>query len=216
MLSSSCWSGERVRLVLHHDRGRRPARHLGVLEHQVDAVAKGGVGVKHAAGVLRDRRALAGQRRLLQLQRRRDGHPRVSRDDVAGLEQDHVAGYEPGGVDLLDTAPAPHARVRHLQLGQRLDACQRVQLLLRAHDHVERDQAEDDDGGGVLADHQACHAHDQEHDVHRIGQLATSHIPHAGRRLARQRVGPVPLQPALRLGGIEAGVDVDLERLCDC
>ena len=47
-----------------------------------------------APRVLRDRRALAGQRRLLRLQRRRAQDPPVGGDDVARLDLDEVAGHE--------------------------------------------------------------------------------------------------------------------------
>ena len=55
-------------------------------------------------------------------------------------------------VDLLDPARSAHPGVRHLELGQRLDAGPRLQLLARAHDHVEGHERRDDHAGEDLAD----------------------------------------------------------------
>ena len=79
----------------------------------------------------------------------------VGGHDVAGLEQDHVAGNEVDRLDLLDAARSPHARVRHLELGQRLDARPRLQLLSRSHHDVEGHEQRDEDPGRNLADRDA-------------------------------------------------------------
>ncbi len=77
---------------------------------------------RERAGVLGDRGALAGERRLLHLEgRRRDDAP-VGGHDVARLEQHDVARHELRRVDLLDLAGPPHAGVRDLELRQRVDA----------------------------------------------------------------------------------------------
>ena len=66
-----------------HEDARRCAR---------PAAASGGAGV----GRLLDRHALAGQRRLVGRQRVRLDQARVGGDDVAGLEQQHVARHDLG------------------------------------------------------------------------------------------------------------------------
>ena len=84
------------------DHRRGAARHRGVLEQHVRAVAERR---RRSPGrtprVLGDRRALAGERRLLRLQRRRADDPPVGRDDVAGLDLHDVAGHD---VDRRDAA----------------------------------------------------------------------------------------------------------------
>ena len=66
--------------------------------------------------------------------------PRVGRDEVTGFDQHDVAGHETGRVDLLDAARPADPGLGDLELGQRLDAGQRLALLVRPHDHVERHQ----------------------------------------------------------------------------
>jgi hypothetical protein len=53
-------------------------------------------------GRLADRVCLAGERRLLYLQRIGRQQPGVGRYPVAGLDHDHVAGYQLGGVEPDD------------------------------------------------------------------------------------------------------------------
>ena len=78
---------------------------------------------------LRHRRALTGQRRLLELQRRGGHDPAIRRDDVTGLEQRDIARHQLRRFDLLDGAIAAHPGMRHLQLRECLDAGPRLQLL---------------------------------------------------------------------------------------
>ena len=71
------------------------ARHVRVHVDHVGAVAERRVGRRRRASTpLRDRQALAGQRRLGDLERRRAQQPAVGRDEVAGLDRDDVAGHE--------------------------------------------------------------------------------------------------------------------------
>ena len=76
-----------------HER-RRAAGHLGVLEHQVRAVAERRLPLGKRRRVLGDRRALAGERRLLHLERRRRDDATVGGHQVARLEQHDVARHE--------------------------------------------------------------------------------------------------------------------------
>ena len=104
------------------------------------------------AGVLGDGGALAGQRRLLRLERRGADDAAVRRHDVAGLELDHVAGNDVDRRHECDAPVAHHLRLRHLHVREGVDALARLQLLARAEDEVERDQERDEDSGGDLAD----------------------------------------------------------------
>src|SRR5262249_13171025 len=56
-------------------------------------------------------------------------------------------------------------------------------------------------------------ADDQQHDVHRVGQLTTRDHPDARRRLGRQLVGPVLGQQPGGLPGAEAVIRVDAQPL---
>ena len=70
----------------------------------------------------------------------RGDDPAVRGNDVARLDQRDVAGHQRGRVDLRDLAGPPHPGVRHLELGERLDARPGLHLLVGAHDDVERHQ----------------------------------------------------------------------------
>ena len=197
-----------------HHHGGRPTRHLRVLEHQVGAVAEHRLGIQHARPILRHRRALTGQRRLLELQGRGGHDPAIRRDDVTGLEQGDITRHQLRRFDLLDGAIAAHPGMRHLQLRECLDAGPRLQLLGRAHHHVERHQAQHEDAGRNLPDDEARHGDDQQHDVHRVGQLSPRHLPHARGRLLRQLVRAVLAQPPLDLAAVQPliGIDAQLGR----
>ena len=77
------------------------------------------------------RRALAGERGLLRLQRRRADDAAVGRDDVAGLDLHDVAGNDVDRRHQHERAVPHHLGERHLQVRQRVDARPRLQLLPR-------------------------------------------------------------------------------------
>ena len=160
----------------HHDRRGAPGD-LGVLEHQVGPVAQRHLTLGQRARVLGYRRALPGQRGLLHLQRGRGRDPPVRRDHVPGLQQHDVTRHQRGRFDLLDLPGAPHPGMRHLQLGQRLHAGPGLQLLGRAHHHVERHQPQHHQRRGDLDDRETGRDHDQQHDVHRVDQLGPAPPP---------------------------------------
>ena len=110
--------------------------------------------VEHV-GVLGDRRALAGQGRLLGLQRRGVQDPPVGGDEVARLDLDQVAGNDIDRRQERDRAVAHDLGLRHLQVRQRVDAGARAELLPRAEHHVEEDQQRHDHAGRDLADDEA-------------------------------------------------------------
>ena len=154
--SSSFCSGDRVRVTEvsivaiwpiwvcmpgrghHHRRGASGDR--GVLEQHVRPVAERDVAAGQRIGVLRDRRALPGERGLLGLERRRPDDAPVGGDDVARLELHDVAGNHLDRGHEHQGAVAHHLRLRHLQVRQRVDARPRLQLLPRAEHHVQHDQ----------------------------------------------------------------------------
>ena len=76
------------------------ARHVGVHERHVEAVADADVVPADGRGVLLDRDALAGQGALLDLQRRREDDPAVGGDAVTGVDHHDVAGHDLLGGDL--------------------------------------------------------------------------------------------------------------------
>ena len=83
---------------------------------------------------LRDRQALAGQRRLGDLERRRLEQAPVGRDDVAGLDRDDVAGHELLGRQLDELPVAAHARLDDHHLLERGDRRRRLAFLVQAED----------------------------------------------------------------------------------
>ena len=76
-----------------------------------------------------------------------------------------------------------------------------LQLLARAHDDVERHQrAARRRPSRTCPIAKLATADDQQHDVHRVRQLAAGDRPDARRRLGRQLVGPVALSARAQLG----------------
>ena len=63
----------------------------------------------------------------------------------------------------------------------------------------------------ICDDREAGRDHDQQHDVHRVDQLAPRHCPQARRRFGRQLVRPVLSQPPLHLRSGQPLVCVDTQ-----
>ena len=114
------------------DELARPARDVGVHVDHVGAVAERRVGRRDRLDALADRQALAGQRRLGDLERRRREHAPVGRDDVAGLDRDDVAGHELLGRQQRERAVAAHARLDDHHLRQRRHGRRGLALLAEA------------------------------------------------------------------------------------
>ena len=161
--------------------------------------------------VLADRRALAGQRRFLRLHRGGPQQPAVGGHDVAGLELDDVAGHQVVRGDLHQGAVPPHARLRLLHRGQRVDALAREHLLAGPDDHVDHHEEADDERRRPLPDGRADRRDRDQHDVHRVAQLLEDHRPHGRGRLRGQGVRAVPLPPGRDLGGRQARRRVGVE-----
>ena len=156
----------------------------------------GASGAATALDALAHRQALAGQRRLGDLERRRGQQPPVGRHDVAGLDRDHVAGHELLGRELRERAVAAHARLDDHHLRQRGDRRRGLALLVEPEHGVEQRQQQDHDAGARLLDRvDRDHAGDQQHDLHRIAVLAQERVPaRLGLRLG-EPVRAVLLQP---------------------
>ena len=163
-----------------------PARGVRVHEDHVGAVAERDLLAVAVDGVdaLRDRQALAGERRLRHFERRRVQEPSVRGDDVARLDRDDVAGHELVGRDLGELAVAPNLRLDDHHLLQRGDCCSRLSFLVQAEHGVENGEEEQHEAGAVLAQRDdAAHACNEQHDLHRVVVLADERVPaRLGRR----------------------------------
>ena len=169
-----------------------------------------------ARSALADRQALAGQRRLLDLQRRRDADPAVGGHPVARLDEDDVAGHELLGVDLDRLAVAAHPGDGLHHLGQRLDALLRLRLLAQADHRVEHGQAGQHQRRPDVPGHDQVHDRgDQQHDLHEVLVLAHEGLQTGLLLGAGQRVGAVVLQPFGGLGRAQALGHVHAEPLRD-
>ena len=109
----------------------------GVHVGHAGPVAERDVVTRHRVDRLADRQALAGERGLLDLERRGQADPAVGRHPVAGLDQHDVAGHEVLGVDLdrLAVASYPSDRLHHLR--ESLDALLGLRLLTQPDHGVE-------------------------------------------------------------------------------
>ena len=141
-------------------------------------VAERDLAVGQRARVLGHRRALAGQRGLLHLQRGRGHDPPVRRDHVPGLEQHDVTRHQLGRLDLARPAPARRTRA--------CGTCSfaSASTLARAFSswaepittlNVTRPSTTS--AVGDLHDREARRDHEQQHDVHRVDQLAPAPPP---------------------------------------
>ena len=95
-------------------------------------------------------RALAGQRRLVDLQRRRADDAAVRGHEVAGLDQDDVARDQLLHGHLGDLAVAHDPGLDDHHPLERGDAGLRLALLVEAHDGVEQGQEDERDAGPEL------------------------------------------------------------------
>ena len=147
-------------------------------------------------------RALAGERRLVDLERRGADDPAVGRDEVARLDVDDVARDQLLHRDLADLAAAPDLGLDDHHLLERGDARLGLALLVEPQERVEQGEEDEDDAGRELAGQE--HAHDarhQEHDLHRVLVLAEEHL----QARLRLRLGEL-VGPELRAAGLDLGV----------
>ena len=197
-------AGDLAHLRLHaggrDDEGARATGDRGVLEEHVRPVTEGHVVSIEGRGVLAHRCALAGQRGLLRLQRRRADEAAVSGHDVAGLDLHDVAGDDVLRRDERELPVPDHPALRHLELGQRVHAGSGGELLPGAEGQVQHDEQRHDGGRRDLADDEADDGHGHEHQVHRVPQLPQGDGDHGRRLLARDVVRPVGGQSGRGLG----------------
>ena len=206
------------------DLGRHPRRrdhhlaaatsHGRVHVRHVDAVAERDLVAGHGVHGLQHGRALARQRRLLDLERRRQDQAAVGGDLVAGLERHDVAGNELLGGDVHALAVPAGVRMDQEHLLERGDALGGLALLVQAEDGVEHRQADDHDPGRPLLERDdADDRCAEQHELHEVAVLAEERVP-AGlllplRELVRPDLGAAPVD----LGRIEARTGIHAE-LC--
>ncbi len=173
-----------------------------VHERHIGAVAGAELGVGECVGRLGGGHALAGERRLVDVQRARLDDPPVGGHVVARGEQHDVAGHDLLRRDLRLDAVAAHAR---RQLHQRLERVHRalcLALLAQAGHGVEHREGDEDQAGAPLADDQRDRRGDQQDDLHVRAVLVEEPPPARLTLLFGKSVGPVLLQ---QLGGLRHG-----------
>ena len=160
----------------------------------------------------RNRQALAGQRRLGDLERCRLQQPAVRGHDVSGLDRDDVAGNELLCGDL-DELPAPEdSRLDDHHLLERGDRRRRLALLVQAENGVEQRQEEQDQAGAELVQRpDAPDPGDEQDDLHRVAVLTHERAPARLALGGDERVRAVLLEPPRGFVGCETGMDVDAE-----
>jgi hypothetical protein len=121
------------------------AGHVRVHVDHVGSVAERRVRRRHGLHALRHGQALAGERRLGDLQRRRLQDPAVRGDDVARLDLHDVAGHELLRGHLNELPAAADLRLDDHHLLERGDGGGRLALLVQAEDGVEQRQEEQDE-----------------------------------------------------------------------
>ena len=123
--------------------------------------------------VFEDRRALTGERGLLDLQRGGQEQPPVGGDAVARFDQHDIAGDELGGVDLDDRPVSAHAGdvLQHLLQGG--EAGFGLRLLSQAQHGVEDGEADQHDRRAGLTGHDLVDdRRDDQDDLHQVLVLA--------------------------------------------
>ena len=178
---------------------------------QVDAVAADAASRRpHRPAWARG--ALAGERRLVDLERGRAQDPAVGRDQVARLDVDDVARDELLHRDLDDSSPRRTLALTTIIFWSAATLASALPSWFRPGS-VEQGQEDQDDARGELAgQEQADDAGDEQDDLHRVGVLAQeprSSMPSSPAANFRA----VGRAARLVLGARQAGAGVDLE-LC--
>ena len=129
----------------------RPTGDRRVHEREADPIAEADVVARDRRDVLQHRRALAGERGLLDLEGGGHQQPPVGGHPVARFEEHDVARHQLGGVDLDGHPVAAHAGdvLQHLLEGG--EARLRLGLLAQAQHGVEDREADQDDRGARLS-----------------------------------------------------------------
>jgi hypothetical protein len=128
--------------------------------------------------LLGHRHALAGQRRLVDLERGGGQDAAVGRHEVARLDVDDVARHELLHRQLAQGAVTANLGLDDHHLLECGDAGRRLALLVQAHRRVEQRQPDEHDAGGDLArQEQAQHAGGEQDDLHRVLVLTEECLP---------------------------------------
>ena len=167
-------AGDPAQFALHpggHDHRRRVAGgHDGSGVDHRRPVAEGGVGRHGRRRGLLHRHALAGERGLLEPQRKRLHEPGVGRHGIARLEFDPIAGHDLASGNRACVAVADHLRQR---CGQPLERGQRRlgPLLLKQADHaVDQHDRHDRGGVGPVAEGSGDSRRDEQDHDHQLAE----------------------------------------------
>ena len=203
----------RVGAGRRHDHDAAPVCHGSVHERHVALVAGVQLAVLLLHGLLVGGRALSGQGRLVDLQRRRLEDAPVGGDGVAGREKHDVADDDLLGVDLGLGAVAADAGGC---LDHRLEGVHRalrLALLAQADRGVQDGDREHERGGAPLLDRERHDRCADQDDLHVAAVLVEEPPPAGHRLLLGQRVGAVLGQQFRRLDIREAGRRLDAEAM---
>ena len=146
-----------------------------------------------------DRRALAGERRLLGLERRRADDATVGRDDVARLHLHDVAGDDVDGRHQRERAVAHDLRLRDLQVRQRVTLARAFSSWREPSTTLRRISSATMIPVETSPIAKLTTVDRDQHDVHRIAELAQRDRPHRRRLLARDLVRSEPLETLRRV-----------------
>ena len=218
-------SGNAAHLGAHpgrrHDRCAVPVGRRRAAEDHVVPIAERDV-VGDRRGVLGDRQALARQRGLGRLERRRFDQPRVGRNGVAFFDEDDVAGDDIRGGDAASLAAADDGGVRGRHRAQGRHRRFGARFLHVAHGGVEQDDGEDRDRlvrqrRVALVGPQAGRdgGRDEQQDDEHILELREEPPPRRNRLLGRQLVASVVFETRSRLGVAQTALRVGAERRDD-
>ncbi len=195
-----------------HDAARPAVHDRGALEHHVAPVTDHLTGVfGERVRVLVRRYRLAGECRLVDPEVGALDETGIGRDDVAGLQHEHIARYEVGGDDggLGAVTHDPRRGGRHG--AQRRHRLFGAVLLEEPDEGIEDDDGADDDGVRGLADrHHHCRRDEQHHD-HRVGELRDEDPPRRLNRLLLELVGPVTFPALPHLGRPQATLGIGVQ-----
>ena len=158
-----------------------------------------GASGRNDPGPLLDREGLAGHARLADEEVRRLDHEAVGRDQVAGREQDEVAGHDRADRHRLLHAVAHHAARQREALLQFLDRRGRPVFLEEAEQRAAEDDRQDDGGVHPLLEHQRDRGGEGQDEDERAFELAQQQPQRAQARRVLDAVGADAGQAALRL-----------------
>ena len=159
----------------------------------------------HRRRSLLDRRALAGQRRLVRRQQMGFGEARVRRDDVARLEHEQIARDDGRRGDLDAVAVSNHGRARRGHRSQRQQGILGAAFLEEADQRVQNDDRGDGDGVCDLTQESRHHGGAEQQPDERARKLSREQAPARRSLRALDLVGADLGQAAPRLLGRETG-----------